>query len=142
MTTVERNNIFFTNYFVAFTSIIYFIAKYFMSIEGEWGSETHPLSIIFQKIHILSVPFLLFFVGVIFTNHIWKRIRIGYPNSRTSGIFLLGLLLIMSLSGYAIQISDVNWLREASAYLHIGVSVLWTLGFTYHHMMANRQRRI
>lgn len=140
MTTSERNNIFTINYLVVLTSIIYFIAKYFLTIEGEWGAETHPLTIWFQKIHILTVPFLIFAVGMIFSNHIWKRICNGFSKSRTSGIFLLVLLILMTLSGYLIQIIDNQLLRQYSAYLHIGVSVAWSLVFSYHHLSSNRRR--
>ncbi|MFG1506056.1 hypothetical protein ACRXCV_13355 [Halobacteriovorax sp. GFR7] len=138
MTPTEKNNLFISNYFIVVTGTIYFVAKYFMTIEGDWGAETHPLSIWMQKLHILSVPFLLFFVGTIFSNHIYKRVLSGYKKSRTSGIFLIGLFVVMSLSGYLIQVSDNDLLRQWSAYIHLGVSLVWSLGFTYHHVTANR----
>ncbi|MEH0860803.1 hypothetical protein [Halobacteriovorax sp. DPLXC-1] len=140
MTRAERNTIFTINYLVLITSIIYFIAKYFLAIEGEWGPETHPLTIIFQKVHVLTVPFLIFAVGMIFSNHVWKRIESGYKKSRTSGIFLLVLLVLMSLTGYLIQVVDGQVFREYSAYLHIAVSVIWSVVFSYHHISSNRKR--
>lgn len=139
MTKSERNNIFMINYAVALTSIVYFIAKYFMIIEGDWGPQTHPLAIWFQKVHIISTPLLVFAVGSIFSNHIWKRIKSGYRPSRTSGIFLLVLFVLMSFTGYLIQILDSQLLREYSSYLHLGTSFIWMIGFSFHHMVANRK---
>lgn len=140
MTKVERNTIFTINYLVVITSFVYFIAKYFLEIEGEWGPETHPLTIIFQKVHILTVPFLVFAVGMIFSNHVWKRIETGYKKSRNSGIFLLILLILMSVTGYLIQITDNQNFREYSAYIHVAVSIIWSVIFSYHHISSNRRR--
>lgn len=128
----------YSQYFVLVTSIIYFAIKYFFQVEGEWGIESHPLEKTFQHIHILTVPVLFFAVAAIFKTHIWKKIRTNFQKLRKTGILMLISFFLMVFSGYGIQVAMNEALRKYLIWLHLGISLLWSVLYIYHQVKGSR----
>lgn len=135
----EKNFLNYSHYIVTLTSVVYFIVKNFMQVEGEWGVESHPLEVHLQHFHILSVPFLFFAISLIFKGHILKKLRMKSKLLKRSGILLLSLALVMVFSGYGIQVAMDSFSRQILINTHLISSFLWVVIFFYHSFMAKKR---
>lgn len=116
---------------------VYGIYKYFFTIQTDYGVRPHPSQEVWQTVHILLSPLLIFAFGLLWQNHIVRM----YENAiikRKSGISLVVLMIVMIFSGYLVQVVYQKELQEYSAYLHIGVSIIFTLAYVIHHLQGRR----
>jgi hypothetical protein len=105
-------------------------------VNGEWGVESHPFEVHLQHIHILTVPFLLFAVAMIFRDHVLKKIVTKFKLMRKSGITMIALFVLMVFSGYLIQVVMNEQFRQIVIYLHLVMSALWVLIYLYHQVYS------
>ena len=56
--------------------------KYLMQPTDPWAVINHPLEPWVLKAHILAVPVLVFAVGMVAVDHIWKHYRAGVRSGR------------------------------------------------------------
>lgn len=121
-------------YLTILHGVVYFIFKYFMKIESEYGLRPHPYQSLTQGLHILLSPLLIFAFGLLFKDHILRM----YQNAvykRKTGITLTLTMLIMIFSGYAVQVIYAESPKLVSAYIHIGISALFTFAYLIHHLL-------
>ena len=59
----------------------------------------HPLAGLWQHLHILVAPTLVFAVGMIARPHVWTGLRLGMPRRRRSGLLLIGVAAPMLVAG-------------------------------------------
>jgi hypothetical protein len=85
-----------------------------------------------QHLHVLTAPLLVFGCGILWTGHIWARIRSGHQGRRRTGIALTALLAPMILSGYLLQVSVDESMRELWIVTHVATSCLWLLVYAVH----------
>lgn len=113
--------------------VIYFVLKYFMQVESEYGLRPHPYQSLIQGIHIVLSPLLIFAFGLLFKDHIVRM----YKNAiykRKTGITLTLTMIIMILSGYLVQVIYQQNPKMVIAYIHIAVSGVFTLAYLIHHL--------
>lgn len=116
---------------------IYGVYKYFFQIETEYGIRPHPQQEIWQTIHILLSPLLIFAFGLLWQNHIVKMYEKALMK-RKSGISLVITMLVMIFSGYLVQVVyQPDW-QKYSAYLHIGISLVFGFAYIIHHFLGRR----
>jgi len=127
---------------VGITGLVYAWMKYLLPPIDPYSTVHHPLQPLVLKIHLVAAPFLVFAVGLVFTQHIWGQFRAGLKRGRRSGVGTLLTLAPMVLSGYLIQVATAEswlfWLAMA----HLVTGSLFVLGFTSHQVaMWTRQAR-
>lgn len=97
--------------------------------EEEFFSVEHPGQGISTNLHILTGPALLFLVGVIWVSHVWTRIRNKDQIRRRTGLALVWLFPLLTISGYALQVASGETLREVLGWSHaltgIGFAVIY-----------------
>lgn len=98
----------------------------------------HPWQPDVKNLHVLCAPLLVFAIGVIWPDHVWKRIKSGFPGRRRIGLLLALLAVPMIASGYLLQTSvDETWNR-VWVWTHGVSSVLWIVAFVGHQISRRR----
>lgn len=118
----------------AVTGIAYGWTLYFAESEDPFSLVNHPWQPGLRAGHIVVSPLLVFALGLIWSDHVWSRIRSGFPARRRSGWLLFGSALPMILSGYALQVSSGELARTAWLTTHLVSSGLWVLSYGLHQL--------
>ena len=112
------------------TGLVYGWMLYLAEPADEFSLVNHPAQPSVQAAHILLSPLLLFLCGVIWRSHIWSKIRRRSKERRITGWAMALLLVPMVVSGYLIQVSDLQ--RELWVWVHGVSSVTWVVAYLVH----------
>ncbi|HUF75694.1 MAG TPA: hypothetical protein VMM35_05415 [Longimicrobiales bacterium] len=124
------------------TGVVYFWMDRMMSPVDEFAVINHPLQPLVLKVHILVAPLLVFAIGVIAVDHIWKYFRGTIRRGRRTGLTAMWPVFPMVVTGYLIQgITQVVWL-EVVAWAHIVTGVAYALGVVAHHLAVRHSRLV
>lgn len=124
------------------TGAVYAWMKYLLTTDDPYAVIHHPLQPLMLKLHIVFAPVLVFSIGVVFTQHIWKQWRSRRPAGRRSGL-VTGLTVIpMVFSGYLIQVVTGDTLLAWLVGIHLVAGTLYFGMFASHQtLMQVRERR-
>ena len=132
MTWTEKVLLWGSTLVVGATGLLYAWMKYLLAPVDPYAAVNHPLQPLVLKIHVVAAPFLVFAVGLVFTQHIWRQLRSGLKRGRRSGTSTIVTLVPMVLSGYLIQtVTSEGWLWWL-AMIHLTTGTLFILGFCAH----------
>ena len=120
------------------TGIVFAVMKYAMKSNDEFAVVNHPLQPYMLSAHVVIAPFLVFAFGWVFTNHIWPGFTSGIARKRKSGLWSMGAIVPMVLSGYLLQVSTADALRHAMAIAHWISSGAFVVAYIAHVFVANR----
>ena len=121
------------------TGLVYFWMKRFIVSEDPFAMVGHPLEPWMLKAHILAAPVLVFALGLITMDHIWKNYRCLVPVGRRSGILATWVIMPMVATGYLIQvITSVGWL-SALGWAHLGAGVWYLVSLVSHQRVFRRR---
>lgn len=134
----KKNILHVVNYSVAIIGVMLLILKTFFQTEGEWGVEDYFLTPYFQKLHLITTPILVFFVGSIFFDHILVKLFKFSKEIRTSGVILSFSFVIMVFSGVAIQVLYDETAREYGVIVHNVATLVWLISYLVHHFIGNK----
>lgn len=130
---------------VAGTGLLYGFLRYFAESDDPYSIVNHPWQPLFQHLHILLAPLLVFAAGFIWREHVWKHWRQGVRGRRRSGVSMMLTVVPMVVSGYLIQTAvDPGW-RTAWVVVHVATSLLWVGAYGGHlaaPALARRRRRL
>lgn len=130
----------FSTYITILIGIALFSVKNFLSIEGEWGIEDHYLVKPLTGLHLLTTPFLIFFVGSIFHFHIYLKLKHKTKELRPSGYLLIFSFVLMAFSGISIQILMSAEIRETSVKIHNVATFSWIIFYGVHHFNGRKTK--
>mgnify|MGYP000305835929 CR=1 FL=1 len=134
---MKKNKTYLFTHYVTYLTFIhgigYWIYKYFLKVETEYGIRPHPLQEVWQASHVLLSPLLVFAFGLLFKGHIWKMYKNAH-HKRKTGITLTLSMVIMILSGYLVQVIYQVEAKQITAYVHIAISVLFIFAYLIHHL--------
>lgn len=139
MSRFERSLFLVTSSIVFITGGIYFIYKYYLSIETSFGVRPHPFTSSLLHLHIILVPVLVLFFGYFFKIHILEKLNSDNKNRKRSGIFTLVTLVVMIFSGYYLQTGTILSVNQFTAWVHIIISFLWFIVFIWHFRVFKRK---
>lgn len=125
----------------ALTGVVYAWMKYLMTSPEAWSVINHPLEPWMLKAHILVAPVMVFAVGLIATDHVWKHYRTRVRARRRSGLTIMLLLVPMVATGYLIQtITSAGWL-QALVIAHLVTGGVYVAGLALHWLIRTPARR-
>jgi len=122
---------------VGATGLVYAWMRYLCEPEDELALVNHPLQPSVQHLHLWLAPLLVFAVGLVWSEHVWARVRSGFPVRRATGLALFALFWPMVLSGIAVQVADGERTRAIAIWSHALSGVAWCLAYAFH-MLARR----
>ena len=126
----------------ALTGIVFAVMKYAMKSSDPFAVVNHPLQPYMLSAHVVIAPFLVFAFGWVFTNHIWPGFTSGIARKRRSGIWSMGAIVPMVLSGYLLQVSTADATRQAMAIAHWISSALFVVAYVIHLLTKKAARTL
>lgn len=114
------------------TGGIYFVMDRMMEPVGPWAVVNHPLQPWVLKLHIVVAPALIFSIGLIATEHIWKHYQGRVHRARRTGLATMWMIAPMVVTGYLIQSITQQTLLSTIAWAHIVTGVIYLLGIGLH----------
>lgn len=126
------NFVHLTSYLTIIHGCLYAIIKYNLQIESEYGFRPHQYQALIQAIHIVLSPLLIFSFGLLWQDHIFPKLK-KFKQKKVTGLSLVILIILMSLTGYLLQISYEEYTRQIFITLHLATSLLWTFFYVFHH---------
>ena len=126
----------------ALTGIVFAVMKYAMKSGDPFAVVNHPLQPYMLSAHVVIAPFLVFAFGWVFTNHIWPGFTSGIARKRKSGIWSMGAIVPMVLSGYLLQVSTADATRQAMAIAHWISSALFVAAYVIHLLTKKAGRSV
>jgi len=116
------------------TGVVYFALERFYVPTDEFAIG-HPLEPWLLKAHILAAPVLVFAIGLITLDHIWKHYRCLVPAGRGTGLAAMWVITPMIVTGYVIQaVTSVAWL-EVLGWAHLAAGVFYVASLIAHQRM-------
>lgn len=138
MNAFQRRLVWSSSLLTGATGIVYWWMKHMLQPVDPWAAINHPLQPWVLKAHILVAPVMVFAVGLITAEHIWKHWRQGVRAGRRSGLAAMWVFLPMVASGYLIQaVTHVGWLR-AMVWLHLAAGGIYLVGLAAHHRVVRQ----
>jgi hypothetical protein len=121
------------------TGILWLVFHYFLSRQGQFGVEPHPLELWWLRLHGAAAFLALWYGGVLWVVHL--RPALKQTKWRKSGIALVVLFGVLVASGYLLYYGSGERLRDWVALLHwiIGSAVIVPL--LIHVLRAPRFRQ-
>lgn len=141
MTRFHRWFLYGTTALATLSGGAYVWMKRFMDPVDEWAVINHPLEPWALKLHILSAPLMLFAVGLITTNHIWRSLRSSLPTGRQSGLAVTLTFVPLVFTGYLIQVVTSPTVADILGWSHLvlGAVCAWAMAA---HRTVLRPRRL
>jgi hypothetical protein len=99
------------------TGLAYGFMRYLMVNEDPFSAHAHPLQPWALSVHVMTVPALVFAIGWFWGWHVIPKLR-GERSARSSGLVLLALAALMTLSGYALQVASSEVVRAVLGWTH------------------------
>ncbi len=130
----------FSNLLVAATGVVYAWMRYGLAPPDAYAVVRHPLQPLVQHLHVWSAPLVVFALGWIFQEHVWRHWRSGVASGRRSGATLLFTAAPMVASGYLLQTAVMPRWRAIWVGVHLICAALWMAGYLVH-AWAKRRRR-
>jgi hypothetical protein len=128
------------NVLVGGTGLVYGWMRYFVRPADPFAVVNHPWQPDVQHLHVVTAPLLVFACGLIWSRHVWVRVRSGFRARRPTGLALAASLVPMVASGYLLQVAvDEAW-RTAWAWIHAVVSCLWIAAYLVHQLSRRTAR--
>lgn len=123
------------------SGIAFFIFSRYVLIEGEFGPEKHPWQFPLLKVHGAAAFIMMLSLGAVITSHVPAGWRTG--RHKIFGSILLGSIVFMVLSAWALYYlsSDAN--RELIGNIHAAVGVFLPFTVLWHVLQgiwSKRQR--
>jgi hypothetical protein len=116
----------------ALTGVVFAVMKYALKSDDPFAVVNHPLQPYMLSAHVVLAPLLVFGFGWVFTNHIWPGFASGIARKRKSGLWSMGAIAPMVMSGYLLQVATADATRQAMAIAHWISSGLFVVAYVIH----------
>lgn len=120
------------------TGILWLVFHYFLSVNGEFGAEPHPLEIWWLRLHGVFAFAALWLGGLLWAAHV--RPALARPGRRSSGLLLLGMLAILAATGYLLYYAVDDGVRDGVRWAHWLTGVLLAVVLGIHAARARAKQ--
>ena len=123
-----------------FTGVLWLITHYFMTTEGRFGPQTHPLEPVWKILHAGFSFFAIGILGLLWGVHILRGWNANWR--RWSGGTVAALFIILTVTGYAlyyIYMIDEEW-RAWASLVHLIIGLASIGAFFVHWLSKSRPR--
>ncbi|HEX9428704.1 MAG TPA: hypothetical protein VGA64_13075 [Candidatus Polarisedimenticolia bacterium] len=142
MNRFERTLLHLATFAAAATGAVFLWMKYLLTTDDPYSVVHHPWQPAVLALHVLTVPALVFALGMIAREHVIGRFLEGRPHpSRPSGIAAMLVTVPMIVSGYTLEVLTGAGARKAFAIAHAASGVVFALVYAFHLFLARPGRR-
>jgi hypothetical protein len=122
-----------------FSGTIWWVLHRWFQIDSGFGPQPHPAQRWLIPLHGAAAMLALVIVGTLIPLHIKRgwRARLNRPN----GILLIGFVLLLTLSGYALYYSGSEILRDNASIAHTALGLFFPAMLLWHILSGRRSRR-
>lgn len=117
---------------VGLSGVAYGVMKYFLAGSDPDSRIGHPWQQPMLKVHVLTAPFLIFALGLVFSGHALKRLKEGEDPGRASGAGLLVLAAPLVLTGPLVQVLTGDAARRWTGWIHAALGAVYVLSYVAH----------
>jgi len=89
---------------VSTTGLAYLALRYGLQNDDPFALVNHPLEPWALAAHVLAAPWLLVMFGLILNSHIERKMAEPAPTNRRTGLASLIAFVVMTVSGYGLQV--------------------------------------
>jgi hypothetical protein len=125
---------------VTVTGVVYFWMKYMIQNDDPFAVVNHPLQPAMLDAHVLAAPAFLVLFGIIFNSHIGAKIGRRIPNRR-SGLLALATVVVMTGSGYLLQVVTGDRARQVTVVAHVLSGCVFAVAYVVHLTVSARMWR-
>jgi hypothetical protein len=111
--------------------------KYMMQTDDPFAVVNHPLQPAMLHVHVLAAPAFLVLFGILLNVHVAGRIGRAVPN-RLSGIASLVTIVLMTASGYVLQVVTAESLQKTCVVVHLVSGALFAVSYLTHVAVSIR----
>ncbi|MEW6073062.1 MAG: hypothetical protein AB1726_10800 [Planctomycetota bacterium] len=126
---------------VAGTGLVYAGLRYFVAPADPFAVVNHPWQPAVQHLHVLAAPLVVFALGLLWRDHVWRGVRTVSGARRITGLGAALPALPMIASGYLLQVAVEEAWRTTWIAVHVAASVLWLAAYVAHLPLLSRWRR-
>lgn len=130
MTRAQARALHLATLLVGGSGLVYGWMRYVCRPSDEFALVNHPWQPSLQELHVLGAPLLVFAAALVWSEHVWRRVRSGFPRRRPTGLALFVLFFPMVLSGGWIQVAEAS--RPFAVWTHALSGTLWCLAYLVH----------
>lgn len=141
MTRFQRWFLYVSTAAAAVSGVGHFYMKRFMTPPDPWAVINHPLEPWLLKAHILTAPLMLFAVGLITTQHIWRSLKSSLPTGRRTGLLASLVFGPLVVSGYLIQVVTSQLLLDVLGWTHLVLGLVCAVAIFEHRRLVRGRRR-
>ena len=123
---------------ITLSGLAYFYMKYLMTTDDPFALVNHPWQPAMLSIHVVVAPLAVVFFGMVFRSHTLLKIVRASRVNRRSGLLSAGSFLVMTLSGYLIQVVTHPALITAAIWTHVATGVVFALAYGIHLFIGYR----
>lgn len=136
MSAFQRWFVWSTSALTGLTGLVYWWMEHGLEPVDPWAAVNHPLQGWVLKAHILVAPLMVFAIGLVAADHIWRHYRTNAGAGRRSGLTAWLVFAPMVLSGYLIQAVTHVGLLEILAWGHLLTGSAYLVGIGLHTRFA------
>jgi len=117
---IRRYTVYVVSIGVWLTGLLWVIYHYFLRTPGPFGFRNNPLEILWLELHGAFSFAAMFALGLLWIIHVVRGWNARWR--RWSGGFLVGLTIVLTISGYGLYYLDSREAREFVSVVH------WVIG--------------
>lgn len=137
--SVYKYLVFLLFFMVGLSGVLWLMFDNFVTSVTQFGVAKHPMQSKILAIHGVCALCFLFVFGQIWERHIKKAFDIAKKN-RKSGIFLCGILIVLSVTGMMLYYASNEVFRLVLSYVHWVVGVVCCFVFVWHVLNIKYRR--
>lgn len=122
------------------TGVTFFILSTWVTIEGEFGPQKHPLQFPMLMTHAVAAFFMMMTFGALLATHVPASWRTG--RLRGLGLSLLVVVGFQILSAWFLYYISNDELREWVSYFHLGAGLTLPALLGVHIVAGIRSKRV
>ena len=120
------------------TGVLWLVFHYFLRAPGPFGPEPSPLEAWWLRLHGAFAFGAVWTVGLLSASHLLNGWASG--RRRHSGVALLAVAVVLSLTGYLLYYASGDAVRAVIAMLHWVLGLGAPLVFAWHRYLRSRRR--
>lgn len=141
MTKLEKRLFNGLAFLVSISGVMYFVMKYLMETDDPFALVNHPLQPFALNIHILAAPFLLLIGGMLGHSHVKGMLKVKGSKRRPTGLVTMCAFLLLTLSGYLLQVVTSELLQQVLLGIHLGTGGFFII-FYGSHLLFRRKKHL